>query len=59
VIKKLETNDMLLLDSLDLVESVYNELEKSKENTYRIAFEKLKYVLNKNSGFAKISKSQK
>ena len=56
VIKKLETNDMLLFDSLDLVKSVYVELEKSKGPSSQSAFKKLKLVLNKNSGFEKVLK---
>jgi hypothetical protein len=59
VIKKLESNDMLLIDSLDSVETVFTELKKSKGNSSQMAFEKLKYVFNKNSGLKKISKISK
>jgi len=53
-IKKLETEDMLLLNSLDLVESVLNELQKSKGKPSKLALVKLKSVLDKNEGYTKI-----
>jgi len=56
VIKKLETEDMLLLNSLDLVQSVLNQLQKSKGKPSELALEKFLNVLYKNKGY-KIIKS--
>jgi hypothetical protein len=47
VIKKLETEDMLLLNSLDLVQSVLNQLQKSKGKPSELALEKFVNVLYK------------
>jgi hypothetical protein len=45
VTKKFETEDMLLLNSLDLVQSVLNQLQKSKGKQFKLALKKFLNVL--------------
>jgi len=50
LIKQLESQDMLLFDSLDLLMSAFEEIKHLKGAESQRIHEKFKYVLNKNNG---------
>jgi hypothetical protein len=54
VIKKLESNDIMLFESLYLVQSVYDDLKQCIGKAGKNAFGKIKYVLDKNNGYKRL-----
>ncbi|XP_050061427.1 uncharacterized protein LOC126551598 [Aphis gossypii] len=54
VITKLETRDLTLVDSLNIVEETVKKLEKVQGKIGEIINTKIKNILQKNSGFAQI-----
>ncbi len=54
LLKQLEAEEILLFDSLSLIDSAIEELEQSKGTVSKVALNKFNYVLNKNIGLKQI-----
>jgi hypothetical protein len=54
VLKQLETKDILLFDSIDLVITCLQEVENAVEKRYQSVSNKFHNILDKNSGFEKM-----